>query len=434
MESEEAAAIKRASQQIWGDNDLRYDREITFRWLQGFVFADTEPSALLQHRGGPCGIIAPVQGMLLLHLLFPNDDTPVGDWRHPKDVTGALVQALVDILANARPTNEAALCLATLETSEDVLRKYEQVVSGSSSASEDTLLDPPIQILEQHMKYLEVDMESANAFLLSLFNTYQGPFGVLLFLYSLVLTRGPTQIEKDQGIVSESLVSSPFGHANQALVNLLLVGEAAPNVWDGNRDASGIVMKGISRPTLIGYLSLLEAHRYCVVGFHLKNPKFPFWVIGSETHFTLLLSEDIRLVSPETPVEKAKRIFNEFDVNGNGFIEEKDLDGVFARLSMDTSPAGMTRATKLLVTDGIVLLPHFLSTLFPKATTSDVPTNFTVYHYNGIPRPGEQIGYHRGTASVTSPTDVGQPEIMKVLWTKWSPLCIKWEQGLPSIT
>lgn len=90
-----------------------------------------------------------------------------------KDVTGALVQALVDILANARPTNEAALCLATLETSEDVLRKYEQVVSGSSSASEDTLLDPPIQILEQHMKYLEVDMESANAFLLSLFNTYQ---------------------------------------------------------------------------------------------------------------------------------------------------------------------------------------------------------------------------------------------------------------------
>ena len=46
-----------------------------------------------------------------------------------------------------------------------------------------------------------------------LFFLFQGPFGVLLFVYSLVLTRGVDAVRDDQGIAAESLVSSPFGHA-----------------------------------------------------------------------------------------------------------------------------------------------------------------------------------------------------------------------------
>lgn len=36
----------------------------------GFVFGEDEPTALLQHGGGPCAVIAPVQAFVLKNLLF----------------------------------------------------------------------------------------------------------------------------------------------------------------------------------------------------------------------------------------------------------------------------------------------------------------------------------------------------------------------------
>ena len=41
----------------------------------------------------------------------------------------------------------------------------------------------------------------------------------------------------------------------------------------------------MSQPS-VGFLTLLERLHYCTVGWHLKNPRHPVWVLASETHLT----------------------------------------------------------------------------------------------------------------------------------------------------
>ena len=85
-----------------------------------------------------------------------------------------------------------------------------------------------------------------------------------------------------------------FGHSNQEVINLLLTGKATSNSFDGEialgDGAAGMSVKGVLTQTEIGYLSHMEALRYCQVGKYLKIPKFPIWVIGSSSHFTVLFA------------------------------------------------------------------------------------------------------------------------------------------------
>ena len=54
-------------------------------------------------------------------------------------------------------------------------------------------------------------------------------------------------------------------------MNLLLTGEATSNIMDGSVTmAPGLVVKGVSGRSDCGYLTHLEALRYCVVGEYLK--------------------------------------------------------------------------------------------------------------------------------------------------------------------
>jgi hypothetical protein len=41
--------------------------------IQGFVFSDDEPSALVQYEGGPCAVLAPVQAFILKSMLTSKD-------------------------------------------------------------------------------------------------------------------------------------------------------------------------------------------------------------------------------------------------------------------------------------------------------------------------------------------------------------------------
>lgn len=62
-------------------------------------------------------------------------------------------------------------------------------------------------------------------------------------------------------------VIGQFGHCNQDLINLLLTGRATSNVMDGEVQLgdSGLTVKGVYQRSTIGYLSHLEAMRYCEV-------------------------------------------------------------------------------------------------------------------------------------------------------------------------
>lgn len=81
-------------------------------------------------------------------------------------------------------------------------------------------------------------------------------------------------------------------------------------------------------------MTLLETLRYIEVGFFLKSPSQPIWVLGSETHLTVLFSPEKKLVNPETQSEQAKRIFKKYDNDGNNFIPTDSLQEVLAELGL----------------------------------------------------------------------------------------------------
>lgn len=63
------------------------------------------------------------------------------------------------------------------------------------------------------------------------------------------------------------IVIGQFGHCNQELINLLLSGQATTNVFDGNKvlGDAGMTIHGVGHRCEIGYLTQLEALRYCEV-------------------------------------------------------------------------------------------------------------------------------------------------------------------------
>ena len=93
-------------------------------------------------------------------------------------------------------------------------------------------------------------------------------------------------------------------------------------------------LRGVDKQNSIGFLALLECLRYCEVGNFLKSPSNPVWVLGSETHLTVLYSDEKKLVSLETPAEQAKRVFKKYDPEGNNFISTNLLQDVLAELNL----------------------------------------------------------------------------------------------------
>lgn len=72
----------------------------------------------------------------------------------------------------------------------------------------------------------------------------------------------------------------------------MLTGRAVQHVFDNDQDIGGMKLKGIDRQADIGFITLMEQLRYCTVGSFYKNPKNPIWVMGSETHLTVLFSNE----------------------------------------------------------------------------------------------------------------------------------------------
>lgn len=98
------------------------------------------------------------------------------------------------------------------------------------------------------------------------------------------------------------------------------------------------MLRGLSQQSDIGFLTLMEQLRYCTVGSFYKNPKNPIWVVASETHLSVLFSNEQELVSQETPNEVARRVFKSFDPDGNNFIPSAVLQDVLCTLDLVSEP------------------------------------------------------------------------------------------------
>ncbi len=71
--------------------------------------------------------------------------------------------------------------------------------------------------------------------------------GCILLVYSIILTRGINNILSDMDMRENSLLTE-HGYASQELINIILIGKATSNVFDGDQDmGDNFIIKGIHK-------------------------------------------------------------------------------------------------------------------------------------------------------------------------------------------
>ncbi|KAJ3675137.1 hypothetical protein LUZ60_004179 [Juncus effusus] len=394
-------------------------RAVLAQWCnQGIRFSsDPETSmGLVQHEGGPCGVLATLQAYVLKYLLFFTDDLSNPEISSENRIfyqsssitndnfaliseerkTRALVHAMVEILFLCGSGKKAVIaCLGGFAqivqegTETDQKEAISRVLDGISIES----------AFDLH-KYLRVSTYSSrkDSFetLMTILPLFQSRLGALLFLISTLLSRGLDLIQEDRDDPTLPLVTAPFGHASQEIVNLLLCGEAAPNVFDGKMDlGGGMSLKGIPSNVQVGFLTLLESLNLCKVGQFLKCPWFPIWVVGSESHYTVLFALDPK-VQDENELEKReseiRQVFDSKDQSGGGgFITEE----AFRTVLRDTNVFFPEEKIESLCGAGFIVWSEFWQALLDLDKNlggmKDSNGNglvgskqFDIYHFNGI--------------------------------------------------
>lgn len=167
---------------------------------------------------------------------------------------------------------------------------------------------------------------------------FQSASGVMLFVYSLILSRGLRRCREDMDDPGASFTAE-YGHGTQELLNLLLLGYASSQVHDGDVELgdSGMRLKGVRGTPQIGLISFLEALRYTEVGDYFKTPVWPIWVVGSQSHYTVLFGLDRAACGDddeEALMKRAKRAFRTVDKEDTGFVSVGALESVFNALEM----------------------------------------------------------------------------------------------------
>lgn len=279
-------------------------------------------------------MIATCQAYILKHLM----DLPGMQF---KDLTEdkcrkVLVQAICNILSNCKEST--VFRIVTLDRSNDVnvekAQEAEEAVQQQQQDTQDEAMETsqvnedrglhengelPPDVFHDCLTITDYDaVEEIEKFFMDHYALLSNRYGVLLFLYSVLLTKGVDKLLSEIGDTSEPLIHSAFGYGSQSLINLFLTGRAVAHVFDLDQDIGGMKLKGIDQQSDIGFISIMEQLRYCTVGSFYKNPKYPVWIMASETHLTVLFSNEKSLVSPETAAETARRIFSQYDTENTG--------------------------------------------------------------------------------------------------------------------
>ncbi|XP_065364007.1 ubiquitin carboxyl-terminal hydrolase MINDY-3 homolog [Calliphora vicina] len=467
--AKDARELQEIRNLLWGPA-IRLD--VFRRWSQGFEFSEEEPSALVQKQGGPCAVIAPVQAYILKILIMDTPGHCLKDLT-PDKCKSLLIQALCTILSKCKASRLRIVTLPVEQCSE----AKETSTSATDAANDEANLNTtgagfmddestadaaatastaatsagtvPFNAAEEvspdeYHKRLQVvhfnTIEEVEKYYTLNFEVLSAKYGVLLFMYTVLLTKGIENVNSELSDNSEPLIHNTYGYGSQALINLMLTGQAVAHVWDNDQDVGGLKLRGINEQSDIGFITLMEQMRYCTVGSFFKNPRNPVWVMGSETHLTVLFSNEKRLVSPETPSEIARRVFKSYDPDGNNFIPTPVLQDVLAALDLVSEAEYVDIMQRRLDPEGlgIILLNAFMDEFFPLEKRS-TPDTFDLMHYNGIPgsNEGNKVHYCKGSAilleSDLKSICVSNP-MMTCLQTKWPNIEINWhDMRIPSL-
>ncbi|MBN3273721.1 MINY4 hydrolase, partial [Polyodon spathula] len=249
--------------------------------IQSFSFNDLPDLryGIVQKKGGPCGVLASVQACVLQKLLFEENSSSSGSSRlepSKSNRSKKLAMALAKIVWRAGDRKKAVVALSSGRKQFIPAGRYksdgilETIILNTVSSQEDLTL-----FLEQNIHQFEL-----------------GPYGCILLTLSAILSRSTDLVIKDFDVPTNSLIGA-HGYCTQELVNLLLTGRAVSNVFNDvleldSGNGNSTVLNGITGRSDIGLLSLFEHYNLCKVGSYLKTPKYPIWVICSESHFSVL--------------------------------------------------------------------------------------------------------------------------------------------------
>lgn len=416
-------------------------KDILAQWTnQGIRFSsDPETSmGLVQHEGGPCGVLAAIQAFVLKYILFSPDELSKSQFVASNNFASltedakarALVRSMGEILFLCGDNKRAAV--ATLS----VIR---QKVEGSEDGLKEEIIGKALEGLSIESGYdlqtiLRVDTYTSQASALQrlqeMIPIFQSRMGAMLFLISALLSRGLDSVQDDRDDPSLPLVTAPFGHASQEIVNLLLCGQAVPNVFDERIDlGGGMFLKGISRNVEVGFLTLLESLNFCKVGQYLKCPRWPIWVVGSESHYTVLFALDITVQDENELEERESQIRKAFDAQdqsgGGGFISVEGFHQVLKETSIKLPPEKLDH----LCSTGFIVWSEFWQVILDldksmgglKDSSGLMGKKvFDLYHFNGIAK----SDLNGGQVTSGGETPVQRPRLTKLRVSvppRWTP-------------
>jgi len=266
---------------LFGSSKRGFNTEWT---EQSFAFNNCEdgrPSQLktgiVQKKGGPCGVLSCVQATVYKHLLYGEDSSSVGDFDDigKQARTAALVKALTEIIWRSGNGTDAALALTGMRKQFSCDHMYQG----------DGVSEHIIVLACQSKSKLEQSVKEN-------IDSYEhGKGSCVLLLFSVILSRGIDQIRLDMDEKESKLVGA-HNYCTQEMINLLLQGYATSNAFDNSMTLGPeSVLKGVTSQSDIGFVSLFEHYQSCKIGEYYKSPKYPIWVVCSESHFSVMFAK-----------------------------------------------------------------------------------------------------------------------------------------------
>ncbi|KAG8493822.1 hypothetical protein CXB51_011141 [Gossypium anomalum] len=402
-------------------------KDILAQWSnQGIRFSpDPETSmGLVQHEGGPCGVLATIQAFVLKHLLFFPDELGKVAANMPQNLNSRRSKSQYVASNNFSAFTEDTKARALVKSMSEMLflcgnnkraviatlSVISHGIEGSEGSSKDVIIAQALEGLSIEsasdlQKVLRVDRYTSptSAFkrLEAMIPIFQSRMGALLFLISALLSRGLDCVQADRDDPSQPLVTAPFGHASQ----------------------------GISTSVEVGFLTLLESLNFCKVGQNLKCPRWPIWVVGSESHYTVLFALDTAVQDENELEERESQIRKAFDAQdqsgGGGFISVE----AFHQVLRETSIRLPSEKLDSLCNSGFIVWSEFWQVILDldknlgglKDSTGQMGRKiFDLYHFNGIAK--SDLNGSQATAEGETP--VQRPRLTKLRVSvppRWTP-------------
>ncbi|XP_047490963.1 inactive ubiquitin carboxyl-terminal hydrolase MINDY-4B-like [Penaeus chinensis] len=239
------------------------------------------------------GLVMCMQGFVLKHLLFAK--TKGKSSVEPKALLKAsmraqedsLVDAIADVIWQVGDKTSATLCLT-----QDVAYARDNESYQCDGCTEkihlfefDKLDDLRFTVKRHLFEFMSNNRS-----------------GLLLFVYSLIMTRTFKRVMEDVAGVKESLIQ-PNGHIHPMLASFILTGRATPYlhngiIYEGTEETMSKPKTGVLKRAEVGHLVCQRSENKfpVAVGSRLKTPTLPIWVVRSDDAYGVLFNPNRELL------------------------------------------------------------------------------------------------------------------------------------------